>query len=111
MVAFGQLGSCPKAICEAMPLLKGNAEHVRTYLPVTTRHYAFMTDPAYADTFDHTCGFMMPSTREGLQEPSGLPPIRTICTAELTAGSSTTEAMCLLSALPPWMSTATSVCP
>lgn len=65
VVAFGQLGSCPKAICEAMPLLKGNAEHVRTYLPVTTRHYAFMTDPAYADTFDHTCGFMMPSTREG----------------------------------------------
>ena len=65
VVAFGQLGSCPKAICEAMPLLKGNAKHVRTYLPVTTRHYTFMTDPAYADTFDHTCGFMMPSTRAG----------------------------------------------
>ncbi len=64
-IAFGQLGSCPNVICEHMTLLQGKAEHVRTYLPVTTRRYAFMTDPQYADTFDHTCGFMMPGTREG----------------------------------------------
>lgn len=64
-VAFGQLGCCPNAICEHMSSLKGRAEHVRTYLPVTTRRYAFMTDPEYSETFDHNCGFLMPGTREG----------------------------------------------
>ena len=41
-VAFAQLGSCPNAICEHMPLLKGHATNVHTYLPVTTRNYPFM---------------------------------------------------------------------
>ena len=66
-VSFGQVGSCPNAICEHMTLLKGRATGVRTYLPVTTRDYPFMRDPAYADTFDHTCGFMMAGPRQGYQ--------------------------------------------
>ncbi len=66
-VVFAQLGSCPNKICEHMTLLRGKATNVHTYLPVTTRSYAFMTDPTYADTFDHTCGFLMPGTRQGYQ--------------------------------------------
>lgn len=66
-VAFAQLGSCPHTICEHMTLLKGQATGVRTYLPVTTRTYEFMTNPDYADTFRHTCGFMMPGTRRGYE--------------------------------------------
>lgn len=65
VVAFAQLGSCPTTICQNMTLLQGHATNVRTYLPVTTRKYDFMIDPKYADTFDHTCGFMMGATREG----------------------------------------------
>lgn len=66
-VTFGQVGSCPHAICRHMPLLRGHAENVHTYLPVTTRDYPFMNDPAYGETFDHTCGFMMAGTRKGYE--------------------------------------------
>ena len=66
-VAFAQAGSCPNVICQHMTLLKGHATNVHTYLPVTTRNYPFMNDPAYAETFDHTCGFMMQGPRQGYQ--------------------------------------------
>ena len=66
-VAFAQLGSCPSAICEHMTLLKGHATNVHTYLPVTTRNYPFMCDPEYKETFDYTCGILMPCTRKGYQ--------------------------------------------